>query len=133
MKKRRLTFLILTVAVIVVVVGAIVVKSYLEANLKQLSDLTIQNANLSLIADGTYEGSFGSFPVSAEVEVTVKNNLLTAINLVKHNHGQGAAAEVITDKVVESQTLAVDTITGATYSSIVILKAIEDALNSALE
>jgi uncharacterized protein with FMN-binding domain len=131
-KKRGILLIILTVVVIVVVCGAIAVKS-LDSNLKQLAGLDVQDVNLSAIADGTYSGSYGSFPVSAEVEVTVKNREIAGINLVRHNHGQGAAAEVIPGKVVEAQTLAVDTVTGATYSSIVILKAIEDALSSALE
>ncbi len=120
-KKRGIIFMILTVAVIAVVCGAIAVKSYLESNLEQLAGLKIENVNLSAIADGTYRGSYGSFPVSAEVEVTVENHHITGINLLKHNHGQGAAAEVLPGKVVEAQTLAVDTITGATYSSKVIL------------
>ncbi|GAI95081.1 unnamed protein product, partial [marine sediment metagenome] len=34
-------------------------------------------------------------------------------------------------KVVEAQTLQVDAVSGATYSSKVILKAIENALNNA--
>jgi uncharacterized protein with FMN-binding domain len=63
--------------------------------------------------------------------VTINNHKITGIELVKHNHGQGAPAEVITGKVVEAQTLEVDIVSGATYSSKVILKAIENALKSA--
>ncbi len=49
------------------------------------------------------------------------------IELLKHTHGQGGAAEAIPGKVIEAQTLQVDTISSATYSSKVILKAIEQA------
>lgn len=57
---------------------------------------------------------------------------MAGIDLVKHNHGKGASAEIITDKVTEAQSLDVDIVSGATSSSKVILKAIEDALNSAV-
>ncbi|TYB94365.1 MAG: FMN-binding protein, partial [Kosmotoga sp.] len=55
------------------------------------------------------------------------------IELIEHNHGRGEAAEVIPEKVVEAQSLKVDIITSATYSSKVILKAIENALLKATE
>ena len=61
----------------------------------------------------------------------MQNHVLTAVELVKHRHGRGAAAEVIPDAVLRQQTLGVDAISGATYSSKVILKAIDDALGSA--
>ncbi len=38
-------------------------------------------------------------------------------------------AEKIPDKVLEEQSLQVDIVSGATFSSKVILKAVEDALN----
>jgi len=38
------------------------------------------------------------------------------------------AAELITDMVIDSQSLKVDVVSGATYSSKIILKAIENAL-----
>jgi uncharacterized protein with FMN-binding domain len=49
-------------------------------------------------------------------------------DLVKHRNGRGAAAEAITGKVISAQSLKVDTISGATMSSKVILLAIESAL-----
>ncbi len=61
------------------------------------------------------------------IEVTVKDHRITETKL-DHRHGQGEAAEVITDHVIEVQSLQVDTISGITSSSKVILKAIEKAL-----
>ena len=52
------------------------------------------------------------------------------IVLIEHKNERGAAAEEITDKVIAAQSLQVDTISGATSSSKVVLKAIENALNS---
>ena len=60
----------------------------------------------------------------------MKNHKIEDIQLLNHRNGKGKAAEVIPEKVVLSQSLKVDTITGATVSSKVILKAIEVALTS---
>jgi uncharacterized protein with FMN-binding domain len=70
-------------------------------------------------------------PVSARVEITVHDGKITDIKLLEHNNGQGKPAEAIIGQVLENQTLEVDVIAGATYSSKVILKAIEDALDKA--
>lgn len=119
------------VLVLVLVVAFRVVVSRLESNLEALNNLTIEEVDLNSIEDGTYEGSYGSFPVSAIVEVTVKDHRMTEIKLVDHSNGQGQPAEVLPEKVVESQSVKVEAISGATYSSRVILKAIETALKNA--
>jgi uncharacterized protein with FMN-binding domain len=93
-------------------------------------ETTINEVDLSKIEDGVYTGSFGAIPVKAEVQVTVSDHKITDIKILKHDNGQGSAAEVLPDKVVEAQSLKVDLISGATYSSKVILKAIENALNN---
>ena len=71
-------------------------------------------------------------PVSAKVSVTIKDHRIESIELLEHNNGQGAGAEVIPSIVVEKQTMQIDTISGATYSSKVILKAIENALQNSI-
>jgi len=116
---------------VVVIIGAYFGIKTIESNLDQLKDLKISNVDISKVPDGTYTGSYKVFPIIAEVKVTVKNHEITGIELVKHKSGQGAPAEIIPSKVVEAQTLEVDTVSGATYSSKVILKAIENALNNA--
>ena len=132
MKKKHKIFLSILV---VIIIGAYFgIKLYIksiESNLDKLKDLKISNVDISEAADGTYASSYKAFPIIAEVKVTIKNHKITGIELVKHRTGQGAPAEIITSKVVEAQTLEVDAISGATYSSKVILKAIENALNNA--
>ena len=126
-KKTIITVLIIFIGLVLAIMGA---KKYLEANLEGLADATIQKVDLSKVEDGVYTGSYKAFPVTAEVEVTVSNHMITEIELKKHDNGQGAPAEVLPGKVVEAQTLQVDIVAGATYSSKAILKAIEAALNS---
>jgi uncharacterized protein with FMN-binding domain len=64
------------------------------------------------------------------VDVTVQEAKITAIQLVKHRHGKGEAAERIVDDIITRQSLQVETISGATYSSLAILKAVEKALGT---
>ncbi|OCA98104.1 FMN-binding protein [Clostridium beijerinckii] len=92
---------------------------------KIVSEIDIKSVDLSNVHDGTYTGSFDAIFVGAEVEVTVKN-----IKLLNHKTERGKPAEVIVDDAKKKQSLHVDTISGATNSSKVILKAIENALES---
>ncbi|NCC85175.1 MAG: FMN-binding protein [Clostridia bacterium] len=52
---------------------------------------------------------------------------------MKHVNGMGQAAEALPSQVVEAQTLQVDLVSGASFSSKVILLAIEDALTHAAD
>lgn len=129
MKSKRKKILVTVLLVIAVIfVGGKIVMARLEADLKALESMPIAQIDLVAVADGVYAGSYSVFPVSVEVSVTVKGHAITDIRLVKHSNGQGKAAETIPGKVVEAQSLAVDSVSGATYSSRVILKAIETAL-----
>jgi uncharacterized protein with FMN-binding domain len=128
-KKKWLTvLLVLGIVAAVAVAGGAGAMAKINTNLQRLAGLPVSNVEVAKLADGTYTGSYRVFPVSAEVRVTVKNHVITEIELLRHRHGQGKAAEVIPGKVMEAQSLQVDVISGATYSSKVILKAIENAL-----
>lgn len=131
MNKKRIIIVIVSVVLLLIVIGVVVGISLIKKaneNLENLNNLVIDNVDLTTIADGEYTGSYSAFPVSAEVKVKVTNHTITEIIIIEHNHGQGADAENIIEDVVSSQSLVVDTISGATYSSKVILKAIENAL-----
>lgn len=105
--------------------------NHIENNLNNLSTLDIPKMNLADAKDGTYSGSYDAFPVSAQVEVTIQDHKIARIDLVDHVTGQGQAAESLPAAVTGAQSLQVELVSGATYSSVVILKAIEDALRSA--
>lgn len=133
MKSRRRIVLVAVIVLVAIIAAAFGAKSYIESSLEKLTETSITDVDLSKIADGVYKGSYKVIPVEAEVKVTVEDHRITGIELVKHLNGQGAAAEVIPDRVVGAQSLEVDIVSGATYSSKVILKAIEDALKSAIK
>lgn len=129
-KKTKIVLSIIAIIIIGAGIGVYTVISTLQKNLDNLAQLPIEDVDLSGVADGTYVGSYEVLPVSAEVAVTVMDHKITAIDLVKHINGKGAGAEIIPDEVVKTGSLQVDTVSGATYSSKVILKAIENALKN---
>jgi uncharacterized protein with FMN-binding domain len=88
----------------------------------------ITTPDLHNIHDGEYTGSYRSGIVMAKVRVSVQDQDIKTISILKHFNGQGSNAEVILDDVIEAQSLEVDAVSGATISSKVILKAIEIAL-----
>jgi len=102
----------------------------LQTYKKITSELKIGSVDLTKISDGKYTGSCDAVYVGAKVTVTVKDNKIEDIILLSHKNERGKPAEVIKDEVIKAQSLQVDTISGATNSSKVILKSIENALNS---
>ena len=92
--------------------------------------IEINELNLENIEDGTYYGeSDAAGVVSVEVEVVIENHAIADLILVKHHNGRGDDANVMIDRVMEAQSLSVDTVSGATNSSVIILDAIDNALD----
>ena len=131
MKKR--TKVVLSIVLIVVLASLAFAGFMVVArnNQEKTYNAVIEDIDLSTLADGGYTGSCSAFPVTAEVDVVVEDHAIVSIDLVKHLNGQGEEAEIIPKLVVDAQSLMVDTVSGATYSSKVILIAIENALLSA--
>ena len=97
-----------------------------------INALEIENVQLGAVQNGTYEGHQDNAIVTAKVRVVVKDGRITGVEILEHNHGPGHGADAIVDVVLEKQSLMVDAVTGATYSSKVLLKAIELALREGL-
>lgn len=91
-------------------------------------NMTLQEINLAEIADGTYIGECDVDFIYAKVEVTMLNGRMTNIAILEHKNGRGQPAEPVIGKIVEAQKIDVDTVAGATNSSIVLKKAVENAL-----
>ena len=125
MKKR---WKILLGILAVFVIAAVGMMMYLQSNLNKLVYEEIVEADIQNMEDGQYIGEYSSPPVSAKVQVELKDGKITDIVILEHGHGQDEPAEVIVQDVIAQQRIDVDSIAGATYSSRVILKAVEDAL-----
>lgn len=98
------------------------------AFVEKIEQLTIDDIDVAAARDGEYLGTVRVLPVTATVRVTVKAGVVTGIDLVRHVHGPDHGAEQILGRVIEAQSLRVDAVSGSTYSSKVVLKAIETAL-----
>jgi uncharacterized protein with FMN-binding domain len=98
-----------------------------------IKNIKLQDIDLSQAKDGTYEGACDTTLVKATVLVTISEKRLTSIKITRHDCGMGRPAEAITERVVAAQTTQVDAVSGATGSSRVILKAIENAVHKAKE
>ena len=93
--------------------------------------MEVSDIDLSQIPDGTYIGECDVEFIYAKVQVTVASGEITDVKLLEHKNERGKAAEVLVDKMVEQNTIDVDSVSGATNSSRVIKKAAENALLSA--
>jgi len=131
-KKRKILIVVIGILVLIFLAAQVALKQ-IESNLNALVDLELADIDLAQTEDGVYSGSYSALPVKAEVEVKLENHKIVSIELIEHVHGQGANAEILPEIVVQAQSLDVDLVAGATYSSKVILKAIEDALMKAAE
>ena len=128
-KKKVALFAVMILLLIDLVWGIIYLKSV--ADYKQaVKETTYEDIHISDIPDGVYVGEYDVDFIYAKVEVTVQNGEITNINILEHRHERGKTAEVITDSIVDKQKIDVDAISGATNSSTVIKKAVENALKS---
>lgn len=94
----------------------------------EIKKITIHDFNRNILSDGTYQGYAKVGPVKVDVSVIVVNHGIKEIILNEHFNGLGKDAESIVTAIIEKQTLNVDSISGATTSSVCIKKAIENAL-----
>ena len=97
-----------------------------------MPDIRVTTPAFAGLADGSYKGFYDGGIVKAEVEVTIAGGSMTAVTILRHDCGTGRPAEVIVEDVVAEQSLDVEAVSGSTYSSKVILKAIEVALTEGL-
>ena len=130
-KKKVVLLVIMLLLLIGLVWGIIYLKSVTDYK-QAVKETTFEEINISDIPDGVYIGEYDVNFIYARVEVTVQNGEITNINILEHRNERGKAAEAITNKIVDEQKIDVDAISGATNSSTVIKKAVENALKNGL-
>ena len=128
-KKKTVLFVIMFLLLVGFVLGIRYLKSVADYR-QAVRETTFEDINISDIPDGVYVGEYDVDFIYAKVEVTVQNGEIANINILEHRHERGKAAEAITNKIVDEQKIDVDAISGATNSSTVIKKAVENALKS---
>lgn len=100
---------------------------------QKVSNIVLEDIELTDIKNGTYEGEYDVGYIYAKVGVEIGNNEIVSITLLEHRNERGKAAEKNIDDVVANQEINVDAVSGATNSSNVIKKAIENAIMGKLK
>ena len=95
---------------------------------RAVKETTIEEVNISDIPDGVYIGEYDVNFIYTKVEVDVSGGKIIDVRILEHRQERGKAAEAVANEIVDEQRIDVDTVSGATNSSIVIKKAVEVAL-----
>jgi uncharacterized protein with FMN-binding domain len=96
--------------------------------------VAVIDVDVGSLLDGSYEGECIMDLATAKVRVEISGGAITRIEVLKHKHGplprwDGSA---VAERVRKAQSLEVDMVSGATGSSQVVRKAVEQALLKAM-
>lgn len=82
------------------------------------------------LADGVYKGSATGYRGSVTVAVTILNKKIVSIDILSASDDEAFfnRAKGVIDRIISSQSLDVDVVSGATYSSNGIIGAVKNAL-----
>ena len=100
-----------------------------KLNLEMLNSNKLNN-NINKLEDGIYNGSADGYRGEIDVSVVIKKGNIDKIEVVKSADDEmwlERAKEVI-ETIIKEQTIEVDTISGATYSSKGIIEAVKNAI-----
>ena len=130
-KKKIISVIILLLLLIGLICGAVYLKKVADYK-RAVVETTIGEIDIADVSDGIYIGEYDVNFIYAKVEVTVEEGEIVSINILEHRHERGKAAETVIEKIIEEQKIDVDAVSGATNSSTVIKKAVENALKGGL-
>lgn len=126
-KKKIISVIILFLLLIGLIWGTVYLKKVADYK-RAVGETTFGEIDVANVSDGIYIGEYDVNFIYAKVEVTVEDGKIVSINILEHRQERGKAAETVIGKIIEEQKIDVDAISGATNSSIVIKKAVENAL-----
>ncbi len=123
----------LTALVLIAVLVVTIVRfSAAEAAFRDIVALTPHaGMRFGSLKDGTHYGSATETEVSAMVEMDVQSGRIADIRLIQAKNVEPRITETIFASVIALQSTEVDTVSGATASCEVLLKAVETAVLSA--
>ena len=136
--KRKMTGWIITgVIVIAVAIAGGIGWSKVSKEHQQMRSLPLNKVDFSNLKDGTYKGTFdgGMYKWREnEIQVTVENGQVTSIQVLKHKENRSQEfTDKLFNRVIQSQSLKVDVVTGATMTSKAYLQGVENDLKEAQE
>ena len=125
--KKMISFIILLLLLIALICGVVYLKKVTDYK-QAVGETTFGEIDIADVSNGIYIGEYDVNFIYAKVEVTVEDGEIVSINILEHRHERGKAAETVIEKIIEEQKIDVDAVSGATNSSTVIKKAVENAL-----
>jgi uncharacterized protein with FMN-binding domain len=135
--KRKMSWWIMSLLIIIAVlgVGGAIGWPFFSKEHKEARNIPIKNVDFSRLNDGTYIGEYegGMYKWRYnKVQVIVSSGNVTNIKLLKpESQLKDKIHTKLYDRVIENQSLQVDTISGATLTSKGYLKGLENALEQA--
>jgi uncharacterized protein with FMN-binding domain len=125
--------IVVAVALVVIAASVLLVGYLLSVQRYQdtVANIRYEHTDATGVPDGSYIGECDVHYIYARVEVTVRAGKIINISLLEHRTERGAAAEGIENEIVAQQRIDVDAVSGATNSSTVIKKAVDNALSNA--
>ncbi len=103
----------------------------ISKNIKEDTQEEEQKAvGLFELEDGVYKGSGTGFAGDITVSVQIQDKKIVSIDIIRFSDDEAffLRAKAVIDIIIEGQTLDVDTVSGATFSSRGIINAVKNAL-----
>jgi len=126
-KKGKKALLIVGI-IIAVLVGLIAIVTF--NGMGYVRKMAVNPVDLSKVADGAYAGTFKKGRFSYSVEVAVKDHRIQAVKMTSPKQAMNAIIEQIFARIVQDQSVKVDTVSGASLTTKAVSKAVENALSS---
>jgi len=131
--KARGCAIALMIVLVVLAVGMGIALLFVSKEHKEARSLPLNAVDFGKLNDGTYHGAYagGMYKWRAnECQVTVSSGKVTDIQLTGSGDpgGKNTQHKALYDRVIQAQSLQVDTISGATLTSKGWLQCVENAL-----
>jgi uncharacterized protein with FMN-binding domain len=99
----------------------------------KVEEISVSDINFTTLADGIYQGEYDVDYIYAKVEVVIEGGKISGITILEHGNEHGKPGEEVIKRILQQQKINVDAVSGATNSSNVIKKAVEQAVKQAVE
>ena len=124
---RIVRSLVIFLVLMIVVVSGLV--AYLSANQSRVLNENFETIAYNTLEDGEYEGSYKGTRWENTVRVAIEDGqIITITPLDDQRFANPEVRTLLFSRVIDENSIDVDSVSGATVTSIAYLKAIEDAL-----
>lgn len=98
--------------------------------IKELKNLSLQNIEISNIADGTYTGYANTSFLKVKLELIVQNGTLQDVKILMNEGSVGQNVAPITETMIKENKIIVSPIPDEEIASVVFMAAASNALSS---